>query len=137
MRVSLIQIRRVSRQLAITRWAAGLLVFALVSTFTPCCEVYAASAVAHASSNHDHDDSTSHGAGPTGGPCGQSLENYPGSALLPQAAMLVQKLDIGTPFLTAIGVTPPLVSTPGPLHPAYHSIPPPDPAHLRDARLLL
>ena len=137
MRVSLIRIRAVSRRLAITRWVAGLIVLALVSTFTPCCEVYAAGSVADASSDHGHDGTASHEAGALDGLCGHWLDNYHVSAGLPQAALIPQKVDIGMPWLLAAGALPPLESILTPLTLSYYPIPPPGALYLLHKRLIL
>lgn len=137
MLVSLIRIRVASRRLAVTRWLAGLLVLALVSTFTPCCEVYAASPVTPASSDHGHDGTASNEAGGLSGLCGHWLDNSPVSAGLPQAILLAQKVDFDMPWLTAIGAPPPLASDILPHDLASHSHSPPGALYLRLARLLL
>lgn len=138
MRVSLMRIRAVSRRLAITRWVAGLIVLALVSTFTPCCEVYASSPVTHALSDHCHDDATvSHQADDLSGPCGHWLDNYHVSAGLPQAALIPQKVDIGLPWLLAAGVQPPLELILIPRDLTHYPTPPPGALYLLHTRLLL
>lgn len=137
MRISLIRIRAVSRRLAITRWVAGLIVLALVSTFTPCCEVYASSPVTHAFSDHGHDATVSHQADDLSGPCGHWLDNYHVSAGLPQAALIPQQVDIGMPWLLAAGVLPPLELILIPRDLTHYPIPPPGALYLLHTRLLL
>ena len=136
MRVSLIRIRAAFRRLAITRWLAGLLVLALVLTFTPCCDVLAASPVAHASSDHSHDGTASHQTDDLNGLCGHWLDNYPVSAGLPQVALFAQKIDIALPWPPAID-PPPLASILTSLPLAYYPIPPPGALYLLHTRLLL
>ena len=137
MRVSLIRICAVSRRLAITHWLAGLLVLALVSTFTPCCEVFAASPVAHTSSGHGHDGTTSHDVGNVSGSCSHWLDNYHVSAGLPQAALLAQKVDIDPSWFPAVDASPPLESVLFSLGLPHYPIPPPGALYHLHTRLLL
>jgi hypothetical protein len=112
-------------------------VLALVSTFTPCCEVYAVSHITHALSDHGHDATVSHQADDLSGPCGHGLDNYHVSADLSQAALLAQKVDIGLPWLLAIGTPPIFESILIPLNSTHYSTPPPDAFYLLYARLLI